>query len=222
MHLDRANLNAPGRVLGCALLVMALATGCTGEARRALELGSQTQSVSGKDGDKVIAANVVEQPNAYATLSANAAVGATSIQVSNIADLGTLAAGDLLLIIQMQGATINSADTTSYGAVTANGSSGLYELIPVASVAGNIITLDTTCGGGLKNAYTVAGKTQVLRVPQYDNLTINNLGTITAPAWNGSKGGVVALHVKNTVTLNGTIEASALGFRGGAAGNQTL
>jgi hypothetical protein len=65
----------------------------------------------GKDNDyTVTATNTVV--NTYANLTANAAVGATSISVnsntmSGDAFAGNLAAGDLILIIQMQGASMD-------------------------------------------------------------------------------------------------------------------
>ncbi len=170
----------------------------------------------GQDGDLVVAAaNTVV--NRYATLSANAAVAATSITVANAGganglDPATLSPGNLLLVIQMQGAEIDASDTIAYGLVTDLKSAGRYEFITVGSVSGNTITL--ACGG-LRFAYTVAGKTQIIRVPQYSNLTVNTGASITAPAWNGTFGGVVALNVQNTSTINGRVDVSGLGFRGG-------
>src|SRR5690606_18592905 len=57
--------------------------------------------------------------NTYTSLTANSAVGATSITVANNALTGgafgatPLQPGDLILIIQMQGATINCETYTS-------------------------------------------------------------------------------------------------------------
>jgi hypothetical protein len=171
----------------------------------------------GQDGDQTVtAANTVV--NRYATLSANAAAGATSITVANAGgtaglDPATLAPGNLLLVIQMQGAEIDTSDTIAYGLVTDLKSAGRYEFVTVGSVSGNVINI--ACGG-LRFAYTTAGKTQVIRVPQYANLTVNVGGSISAPAWNGSFGGVVAVNVQNNTVLNGRIDVSGLGFRGGA------
>jgi uncharacterized repeat protein (TIGR01451 family) len=172
----------------------------------------------GQDGDLTVsAANSVV--NKYATLSANAAAAATSITIANAGganglDPATLQPGNLLLVIQMQGADIDTSDTISYGLVTDLKSAGRYEFITVGSVAGNVVNI--ACGG-LRFGYTTAGKTQVIRVPQYSSLTINTGGSIVAPAWNGSFGGVVALNVQNNTTINGRIDVSGLGFRGGQA-----
>ncbi len=92
--------------------------------------------------------------NQYAVLAANAPVAANSITVTNAADLnspdfGALTTGDLLLIIQMQGATIATPDAAAgYGNVTALNSAGLHEYVVVNNVAGNTINLLNTYGSG--------------------------------------------------------------------------
>src|SRR4029079_5579427 len=55
--------------------------------------------------------------NSYSPGTANANAGATSISVGAIDPSGAttaIAAGDLLLVIQMQAAAINTANTTTY------------------------------------------------------------------------------------------------------------
>ena len=181
----------------------------------------------GKDGSlTVAAANTVL--NRYAVLAANAAAGATSLTVANPGgayglDPATLTAGDLVMVYQAQGATIDGTDTPSYGTVTSLNGAGNYELIGVTGVvvgSPSTINLEGGCGG-LRNAYTAAGHTQVIRVPQYVALTINAGASVVAPAWDGQTGGVVAIHVRGAATLNGPIDVSGRGFRGGVPANQT-
>ncbi|MFL5344259.1 MAG: beta strand repeat-containing protein, partial [Hyalangium sp.] len=163
--------------------------------------------------------------NNYAALAQDAAAGATSIKVTAIANLnstqfGNLAVGDLLMIIQMEGATITSTDTTAYGTVTALNNAGRYELVTVASIGGaGTININTTNCGGLRNSYTAAAGAQVVRVPQLTSLTVNTGASVAAMPWDGTRGGVLALQVQNALTLNGTLNADAAGFRGGAADN---
>ncbi|MBN1210444.1 MAG: DUF11 domain-containing protein, partial [Myxococcaceae bacterium] len=190
----------------------------------------------GADGDyTVTAAN--EVLNRYAVLGQNAGVGDTTLRVLDYTNLdiadpqfGPLAAGDLLMVIQMQGATIDRTDTVAYGNVTALNGAGRYELVTVSSVtpvAGNPtsadIGIDTTGCSGLRNAYTVAGKTQVVRIPQLASLTVEPDASVSAMAWDGARGGVLALQVQSALTLNGNgaLDASAAGFRGGATDNAT-
>lgn len=176
----------------------------------------------GKDGALTVsAANTVV--NQYAVLTANAAAGTTALVVanpggSNGLSPAALSANDVLLIIQMQGAQIDSTDTAAYGTVTNIGSAGLFEFTAVTSVSANTITV--ACP--LKNSYVSAGKVQVIRVPQYSTLTVNAGASITAPAWNGSFGGVVAAFVQGQSTINGAIDVTGQGFRGGALSDNGL
>lgn len=179
----------------------------------------------GKHGARTIStANTIV--NEYTNLTANAAAGATSITVAsnslnaNSRFPATLAQGDLIMIIQVQGATMNlstagpfsiPADNT-YGAITAYNNCGNYEFAQVLSVAGGT-TINVLCG--LKNAYTASGHVQVVRVPRYTTLAINN--SLTCQLWNGTTGGIVAVEVQNATTFSGSgsINVNAMGFRGG-------
>jgi gliding motility-associated-like protein len=172
----------------------------------------------GKDGDATIVStnSVVNQ---YTTLQADANIGATQITVSNILQLNNptpLGRGDLILIIQMQGANMATSNDINYGNIISYNGAGNYEYAYVTSVVGNTIQL--SCG--LTQAYSVTGRTQVIRVPQYQNLTINAGASITAPAWDGVRGGVVAIYAQN-ITIQGSITVNHLGFRGGVVDNSS-
>ncbi|MBI3502065.1 MAG: gliding motility-associated C-terminal domain-containing protein [Bacteroidetes bacterium] len=185
----------------------------------------------GKDGAKVIstANNVV---NEYTTLTANAAAGATAIAVAsgtlnaNGRFPGNLAAGDLLLLIQIQGAEINGVPPfpgppswstfseprdSTWGYVLNYHECGNWEFAEVYSISGTTITLDCP----LTNTYTAAGRVLVVRVPRYSSLTVNGGGSITCDPWNGSIGGVCAMEVQNNTTINagGSIDVTGKGFR---------
>lgn len=168
--------------------------------------------------------------NRYAVLSASVSAGATSITVTNIADLSgstsftnsvnafataALSPGDLIMIIQIQGADMSTSNDATYGNITAYNNTGNYELQVVTSITSNTIYL---CQG-LTNAYGAnAGlrqRTQVVRIPRLNNLTIGSLGILSALAWNGSVGGICAVEAGGNVTIQGQINVSATGFRGG-------
>ena len=209
----------------CVALVLVAAGACApaaptsdeqlGHAESAWGPGaSGPGTISGKD----------QIVNFYAAVTNSPAKGSTQITVSNIADLGSLAVGDLLMVVQMQGADINTAEPNQstqtgldYGTVTDLHNAGLFEFVHVAAVQGATITVESSCGG-LKNSYTAAGHVQVVRVPEYTTLTLNDGASVTALPWNGARGGIVAMRVKGALTLNGNafIQASAAGFRGGA------
>ncbi len=169
-----------------------------------------------KDGDVTISNNSIV--NEYTFLTANVNIGSTSITVNNSAlnsngiFSSNLSSGDLILIIQMQGLTVDqSSPNLNYGSITNYNSCGNYEYAEVQSVP-NGQTINLRCG--LKFSYSSSGKTQIIRVPRYNNLTINS--TITAPAWNGSTGGIVVVEANEDIIINnaGNIDVTGLGFRG--------
>ncbi len=184
------------------------------------------QAAPGVDGSfTVTTANTIL--NRYTTV---ASIAGNTVTVSNIADLNdgnsqytnnTLSTGDMILIYQAQGASFtDTSDTATWGAFSYN-SAGSYEFAVVANVTGNNITVDAansnpySCGG-ISNAYdTTNGNVQVLRVPQYSDLTINSGASVVAQDWNGSSGGVVAIVVQNSMIVDGDIDVSGQGFRGG-------
>jgi uncharacterized repeat protein (TIGR01451 family) len=165
------------------------------------------------------------------------ASGATSLSLGAATGAATpIAAGDRLLVIQMQDAAINATNTGAYGDGTAGepatgvtnlNSSGRYEFVTAASavtLTGGTLNLSGAgAGGGLLNSYTSAAYTagvqgqrtfQVIRVPQFQSATLGS-GLLPA-AWNGSTGGVLVLDVAGQLTLGGTVSGDGLGFRGGA------
>ena len=176
----------------------------------------------GKDGPITVSTtNTVL--NEYAQVSGALSIGQTTITVSSLAgDLPSLSAGDLILIYQAQGATISGVDSVAYGAVTSLNGAGRYEYHTVASISGNTITLEGYGGActGLTYNYDF-NRAQVIRVPQATTLTVNSGSSIRAALWNGQTGGVVALHVRDTLTVNGFIQANGRGFRGGVIDNVT-
>ncbi|OGX90407.1 beta strand repeat-containing protein [Hymenobacter coccineus] len=185
----------------------------------------------GADGSQTITAS----PNTYyPATNQTVAVSATSLSVGAAVGTTPIAAGDLLLVMQMQGADIDYSNTDAYGdgvagglatsyLINANFLAGQYEYVRAAGavpVSGGSVTFTT----GLKYSYQNADATattgqrrfQVVRIPQYKNLTIS--GTVAPAAWNGSTGGILALDVTGKLTFasGAKIDASGTGFRGGA------
>ena len=164
--------------------------------------------------------------------------GATRIRVvhnSGVRGASTtpdIAAGDMLLIMQMQDADINSDNTRSYGDGTAsnpaNGqtalnSAGYYEYVvalsPVATTGnpggrGYIDISGAGTGNGLLHTYrtvdsdsganpdTPRRSFQVIRVPRYKTATLSLSSDLTAEYWNGDNGGVLALDITGTLTFS--------------------
>lgn len=168
-------------------------------------------------GSGAIASGVL---NTYYPGTASAAAGATSISVGSSSGAATaIATNDLLLIVQMQDQNIGTTNTSSYGTASGTPTAGQYEYAVAAGpVSGGVLTLTA----GLANSYTASAygsngqKTfQIIRVPVYSSATLPASG-LTAQAWNGSTGGVLALDVVGTLNLNSaTVDVSGKGFRGG-------
>lgn len=135
------------------------------------------------------------------------AIGCSQLDVASAAGF---AAGDRVLIIQMKGADIDTANTSQFGNIVQYNNSGNYEFATIASVSGNVINLNYS----LVNVYTVPGLVQLVRVPQYASATVSSV--LSCAAWNGSTGGVLALEASGTLTLNADVDVSGKGFRGGS------
>ncbi len=161
----------------------------------------------------------------------SAAAGSTSITVGAIdtssgGSSTPIAAGDLIMVIQMQDADFDSSNTSSYGGsapgtgYTNLNNSGVYEYSVVSSVAGATITITAPLQNGYRNA--AAGlygqrRFQVIRTPQYSSAAFGGGTVYVAVPWNGATGGVVAFDVAGNLSWGGsTIEVSGRGFRGGA------
>ncbi len=91
---------------------------------------------------------------------------------------------------------------------------GYWELNKVVSGGG---TTNLTFKYPLCNTYSSGS--QILKLKQYSSLTVNNAQTWTVPAWNGSKGGILAFFCKGNVSIEGTITATGKGYAGGASVN---
>jgi gliding motility-associated-like protein len=181
-----------------------------------LFLASLVYGQPGKDGVKIIAGNIIV--NKYSPVTSNLTSGTTSITVVSQITLLGLCPGDLIMVYQAQGATISTANTINYGNVTSYNSAGIYEYVYVNSVSGNTISLQS----GLLNNYTVNGKIQVIKVPQYTSLILNTGTSVISKLWKDTIvssvlyrfGGVIAIHAFD-INNNGTIQANGAGFRGG-------
>jgi uncharacterized repeat protein (TIGR01451 family)/fimbrial isopeptide formation D2 family protein len=196
----------------------------------AVSVRAQVCANPGKDGPGGTLSGVI---NTYYPGTANASAGATSISIGTSTGSSTaIATGDLLLVIQMQDAAINSTNTDSYGdGVAGDPASGFtnlnnaggYEYVVATGPAGGTVSIRGSGGGnGLLNNYTNANASgtqgqrrfQVVRVPQYSSATLSS--ALTVVRWNGRTGGILVLDVAGVLDLGGaTVSVDGMGFRGG-------
>ena len=106
----------------------------------------------------------------------------------------SFAAGQLVLIIQYRGT-----------------GAGNYEFNRISSYSAGTVNLAYP----LQNDY-VSGA-QIIVMKQYTSATIGGGVTLTAKAWNGSVGGVIAMFCNGAFGGTGTISLTGKGYRGGAA-----
>gem|GEM_PF-2160745 len=159
---------------------------------------SSYQNYTGNGADGALTVSSATTINTVKTaVTGNNAAGSTTI---NVASTTGISAGDEILIITMQDAN------------TSGNLVGQYEFREVASVTSTVITLYA----GLTNTYNASStlKHQVVRVPNYTTVTVNN--TLTCPTWNGTTGGVLVFRSNGGVTIssNNAITATGLGYRG--------
>lgn len=209
------------RCLGRAALLVLLGVGST-------LAQAQTCAVPGRDGGASISGIVntyyVPGNGTYGSASTSIALGGATGAATPVGP------GDLVVLMQMQCANINSTNTANYGAGDGTGrgytepgtcQAGRYEYVR-AGAATTASSLDLR-GNSLSGTYvqdpsnsTGRRTFQVIRVPQHSSLTLG--GTVNAPYWNGNTGGVVVLDVAGALNWgNQTIDVSGRGFRGGAA-----
>jgi len=110
----------------------------------------------------------------------------------------SFSSGDIALIIQMTGSN-----------------AGQYEIGKVISSGNGWVTFDKP----LQHTYITSGYStaQVIRVPQFLNVTVRTGGMITAHNWAGTTGAIIAFMVRDqfVVETGGTVSAFAIGFNGG-------
>jgi len=162
-----------------------------------------------------VSSQVMGQTNISGIINDYTAV--TSIDyIDNSVDVSSSASfniGDRVLIIQMLGATIDQSQSSSFGTITNYNNAGNYEFQTICDIQGQEISFTYD----LINSYDPAGTIQLVSVPVYANANMAG-GILTAKAWDGTSGGILALEVTGTLDFtNQNINVSGLGFRGGTA-----
>ena len=131
----------------------------------------------------------------------------------------TFTPGDEILLINQQGTIADGAPNV-----------GNFEFLRVGNVAGAVLTVV----GSIKRVYGATGDTNnstltgqkivVQRVPNYTDVQIGSSAVLSAAAWNGTRGGIIAFRASGALTFyqnggnGGIIDAVAVGYRGGTAG----
>lgn len=132
--------------------------------------------------------------------TASSASGSANSDTIAVGSASGFAAGQRVLVHQTQGAN-----------------AGNYEHADVTEVNGVTLTL----ARDLVHSYSSSGadRAQVVVVPQYTDVTVAAGHTVSAPAWNGTTGGILVFVATGTVDIDGSVDMGGNGFRGGAGGS---
>ncbi|MEL7530555.1 MAG: T9SS type A sorting domain-containing protein [Bacteroidota bacterium] len=152
-------------------------------------------------------AQITGTVNAYTGVSAVNGAGAKV----TVASAAGFAVGDLVLLMQMQGAQINENNNSSYGSINSLNNAGLYELQRICDINANEISFENNLINSYNTAAVANPGIQLIRVPEYVNVDV---GAVTVPDWDGTTGGVLVLAASGTINLVDNISLDAQGFRG--------
>lgn len=161
---------------------------------------------SGRDGALTVeaAATVV---NVYAEVTGPVASGDRVVPVSTS---GGFAPGDLVMVLQPTGLAPLSVSGNPWPVDLRGNPVGRWELARIEDLSSRSIRLT----GALLFSYA-ASVTQLIRVPEYTQLTLRRGASLVAAPWDGHTGGVVAFLARGDIINDGEISASHGGFRGG-------
>ena len=123
-----------------------------------------------------------------------------------------LSVNDLVMIIQMKGATVGTLNNSTFGSVSNLNYAGNYELNTICSIRGDSVFLYRQ----LLTNYSVTDKVQLVRIPQYTSALVQD--SLKALPWDSAsgQGGVLAISVAEDLILNDVISADGKGYAGGA------
>lgn len=157
--------------------------------------------------------------NGYAKVTG---IAGSVLTVSNVNETNdTFEDGEYIVIMQMQdnviGANIN--DDALFGDLSSIANAGRYEIRQISTHT-EVASVPTsfTISGSLTYAYNTGANSsvQVISLRRLGSPNYTTTSNITGLAWDGNVGGVVAIEVLGTLTLNHSISANGIGFRGGA------
>jgi hypothetical protein len=169
--------------------------------RALCQIYATTQSISGT-------------VNSYARVTAIATGTCPTPVTLTVSSSAGFANGNKVMIIQMKSPSVYQMDSAQFGSILDIGNVGNYEFSRINTVSGTSITLQYP----LVKTYTPSNLVQLVSVPEYNaGVTVSAL--LTAQAWNGTTGGVLAFDA-TTVLLNANISVEGQGFRG-ATDNST-
>jgi hypothetical protein len=113
-------------------------------------------------------------------------------------------------MIQMNGAEMDSTNTSSFGDVKNYKSAGLYQYNEIADIVSGKIILKFNL------AHSFDFKNAVVQIVGFKKAKTYEVNTLhTAKPWNGNTGGILFIKSSDSIILNANIDVSSKGFIGG-------
>lgn len=155
----------------------------------------------GRHGDVVVSSD--SSLNTYYAISSIASDNKTiTIGGSKLGTIGALSVGDEVMLY------VTEDPTTTY--------IGKFDFFTVTSVNGSTIVLNKPCDSVIPYSLLSSTRvTQLIKVPNYNNLTINANINVIPPVYDSGSGGLVVFRVKNAFNLQGRILTSSKGYQNG-------
>lgn len=171
---------------------------------------------SGADGDVIITINtnlntdIRISGRSYPDMVAYSCSSISSNGVTLVNNPDGIVVGDEVLLINLLGISpfTNAGNYETFSVESINGTSVNFTSSKI-KYYGDGVSDDTNIGVGLSNNRVI-----LQRIPQYNNFTVNSGQTVTCNGFgSGPTGGVLFMRTKNTLLINGVIEAG-IGGRG--------
>lgn len=161
--------------------------------------------------ESIAQTNISGTINTYAKITA---ISGTQFTIGTVggrtgASSNDFIIGNLVLIYQAKGTTINTSNSSNFGDINNYGNAGNYEIATITANTGANITVDQ-----LTKNYDVAGLVQLVNIPEYTHASNN--ATLSASTWSASAGigGILILKAEK-LTLAADINLDGKGFDGG-------
>lgn len=142
---------------------------------------------SGADGALIVPVGMTQTINQLAS----PVTGNKLTNQLTVASTTGMAKGQILFIHQTQGSGAGNSELNQ-----------IVELNATTVTLARALTTDYSTGA------------QAVVVPQYTNVTVSATATLTAPAWDGMKGGILVFLASGAVNVDGTLSMLGRGFRG--------
>ena len=139
-------------------------------------------------------------------------VEAIGIDNVTLTDVTGLIETDTVLLIQMKGGIISALDDPSFGSESGYyGAPGMNEFLIIEDITGSVVTFTNN----ILNTYDIDEFVQMVRVPYYNSAIVD--ATLSCQPWDNltKTGGVLAVIVGRSLSLNADIDVSGKGFPGG-------